>query len=276
MKNLVFILVFTAMLPFGLLAQSTVLQSDDGPEFTEPKMKVLVIPFHQLRYYFSDCDKQVGAATKMDVKDVRKAYQLGLDYAAEASMEKNYEPINLAQMKDSVDQVALNEFYDNVSYAYETPTRAMTKKQATVMKAMKERWKQLGGGKEPTTLNEMESYVTVDEEDKEYMKLNWKNGAYLDRLNQMYQPDYIVTVNQFEIKTDYAKCIDRDLGKFARQIKIHYNVFRPDGKQIYGDVITAKYNSATDDFNKIVQDNFGFLGDYITQSLPGAAGKHKQ
>ena len=87
MKNLVFILVFTAMLPFGLLAQSTVLQSDDGPESTEPKMKVLVIPFHQLRYYFSDCDKQVGAATKMDVKDVRKAYQLGLDYAAEASME---------------------------------------------------------------------------------------------------------------------------------------------------------------------------------------------
>jgi hypothetical protein len=275
MKNLVLILVFTAMIPIGMMAQSTVLQSDDGAEDSLPKMKVLVIPFHQLRYYFSDCDKQVGAATKMDVKDVRKAYQLGFDYAAEASMEKRYEPINLAQMPDSVDKANLAAFYDNVSYAYETPSRAMTKKQATVMKSMKDKWKQLGGSKEPQTLNEMESYVTVDAEDQQYMKLMWINGEFLNRLNTMYQPDYIVTINQFEIKTDYAKCIDRDLGKFARQIKIHFNVFRPDGKQIYGDVITAKYNSATDDLNKIISDNFGFLGDYVTQSLPGASGKNK-
>lgn len=269
MKHLVLILVFTAMLPFAALAQSTVLQSDAGTEDSLPKMKVLVVPFHQLRYYFSDCDKQVGAASKIDVKDVRKSYQLALDYAAEATMEKRYEPINLAQMKDSVDKATLTAFYDNVSYAYETPTRSMNKKQETVMKKMKERWKLVGGGNEPQTLNEMESYVTVEAEDKQYMQLHWKNGDFLDRLNEMYRPDYIVTINQFEIKTDYQKCIDRDLGKFARQIKVHYNVFRPDGKQIYGDVITAKYNSTSDDLNQIVQDNFGFLSDYITQSLPG-------
>lgn len=269
MKNLVLLLVFTAMLPFIGLAQSTVLQSDDGAEDSLPKMKVLVVPFHHLRYYFSDCDRQVGAATKMDVKDVRKAYQLGLDYAAEATMEKRYEPINLAQMKDSVDQAALSEFYDNVTYAYETPTRATNKKQAAALKKMKGGSKQLGGGKEPKTLNEMETYVSVDAEDKEYMQLHWKNEDILSRLNAMYHPDYIVTINQFEIKTDYQKCIDRDLGKFARQIKVHYNVFRPDGKQIYGDVITAKYNSTSDDLNKIIEDNFGFLGDYITKSLPG-------
>jgi hypothetical protein len=269
MKNLVLILVFTAMLPLCMLAQSTVLQSDEGTGDSLPKMKVLVVPFHQLRYYFSDCDKQVGAASKIDVKDVRKAYQLGLDYAAEATMEKRYEPMNMAQMKDSVDKATLAAFYDNVSYAYETPTRAMTKKQETVMKKMKDRWKQLGGSKEPQTLNEMESYTTVDAEDDSYMKLHWKDEGFLDRLNEIYQPDYIVTINQFEIKTDYQKCIDRDLGKYARMIKVHYNVFRPDGKMIYGDVVTARYNSTSDDLNKIVQDNFGFLGDYITQSLPG-------
>ena len=59
MKNLVLILVFCAAMPFLGLAQSTVLQSDDGTVDSLPKMKVLVVPFHQLRYYFSDCDKDV-------------------------------------------------------------------------------------------------------------------------------------------------------------------------------------------------------------------------
>jgi hypothetical protein len=269
MKNLVLILVFSAIMPFLGLAQSTVLQSDDGTEDSLPKMKVLVVPFHTLRYYFSDCDKQVGQASKIEQKDLRKAYQLGFDYATEATMEKRYEPINLAQMKDSVDKAALDEFYDNVSYAYEAPTRDMNKKQAAVMKTMKQRWKAIGSNEKKQTLNDMESYVTVDADDNEYMKLSWKNPEFLQKLNTMYQADYIVTINQFEIKTDYQHCIDRDLGRYGRQIKIHYNVFRPDGKQIYGDVVTAKYNSTSDDINKIIQDNFGFLSDYVTQSLPG-------
>lgn len=269
MKNLVLFIVLAALIPLGGWAQSTVLQSDDAVEDSLPKMKVLVIPFHDIRYYFSDCDKDVGRASKVDLPNVRKSYMLGLDYATEEHMEKAYEPINLAQMKDSVDKATLGEFYENVSYNYETPTRAMNKKQASVMSKMKARWKSIGSKKDEPTLNDMESYVTVDADDKEYMRLNWKNPDYLQKLNDMYEPNYIVTINQFEIKTDFEKCIDRDLGKFARQIKVHYNVFRPDGKQIYGDVVTARYNSTTDDINKIIQDNFGFLADYITQSLPG-------
>lgn len=269
MKNLVLILVFLAAIPFLGLAQSTVLQSDDGTTDSLPKTRVLVIPFHDMRYYFSDCDKQVSKASKIQEKDMRKAYQLGFDYATEATMEKRYEPINLAQMKDSVDVDALDQFYDNVSYAYETPTREMSKQQTALLKKMKERWKPVGSNEKKATLNEMESYVTVDAHDKEYMHLNWKNPEYLAKLNALYSPEYIVTINQFEIKTDYQHCIDRDLGRYARLIKIHYNVFRPDGHQIYGDVITARYNSTTDDLNKIISDNFGFLSDYVTQSLPG-------
>jgi hypothetical protein len=269
MKILALILLFSAMLSAGVTAQSTVLQSDDITEDSVPKKKVLVVPFHQLRYYFSDCDKQVGAASKMNPRDLRQAYQLSFDYSAEASMEKRYAPINLAQMKDSVDEATLKAFYENVGYAYETPLRAPSKRQESILKKLSGNVKQLGAGKQPPTLNDMESYVMVDDEDKQYMKLLWKNGDFLSRLNEMYHPDYIVTINQFEIRTDFQQCIDRELGKFARQMKVHFNVFRPDGKMIYGDVVTAKYNSTNDNFNKIVEDNFGLLSDYVTQMIPG-------
>ena len=271
MKNLVLILAFTAF-AFLAKAQSTVLQSDENTEEVGTKVKVLVIPFHELRYYFSDCDKDIAKSSHLDIRDVRKSFMLGLDYATEHKMEDgkgpNYEPINLAQMKDSVDKASMAQFYNNVSYAYEAPSRLLSKENASVFKKMKKKFKQIGSKEKPKTLNEEESYTTLDTKDGKYMKLNWKNPAFLERLNAIYEPDMIVTINQFEIRTDYRKCIDRELNRYTREIKVHYNVFRPDGTQIYGDVVTAKYNSISDDINRIIQDNFGFLGEYIMESLP--------
>lgn len=269
MKNLVLILVLLGM-PFLGSAQSTVLQSDDGSEQAEPQVKVLVIPFHEMRYYFSDCDKVIAEESKLEVPDVRRSFMLGLDYATEARFEKRYEPINLVQMKDSVDKEKMEAFYENVSYAYEAPKRFTRKQEGGIFGSVKKKFKRVGSkkDKEEKTLNEEESYTTLAAGDKEYMKLNWKNSEYLDALVSTYEPELIVTINQFEIKTDYARCIDRDLGKYARKIKVHYNVFRPNGKMLYGDVVTAHYESTSDDINQIIMDNFGFLADYIMASLP--------
>lgn len=277
MKNLVLKTLLLLALPLGMRAQSTVLQSDDGVDETAQHLKVLVIPFHKLRYYFSDCDKQIAARNKMELPDVRQSFQLGLDYATENRLDKHHESLNLVQMKDSIDMATLAKFYDNVSYSYEAPSRVMNKKQAAVMDKVRSSFKQVGGEtasaparkQKKITLGEAEQYSTVDATDEEYMRLNWSKPEFLQELNAIYEPDYIVTINQFEIKTDLEKCIDRELGKYARTIKVHYNVFKPTGEQVYGDVVTAHYNSTTDDINAIIQDNFGILSEYIMQSLPG-------
>lgn len=267
MKHLVLILLVIAF-PFALSAQSTVLHSDEGTEEAGADLKVLVIPFHTLRYYFSDCDKEIAKTSKLDIKDVRKSFMLGLDYAQEARFEKRHAPLNLVQMRDSIDKEFMASVYDHVSYAFETPTRQLVRKQNGIVGRMKKKFKQIGQKEKPKTLNDQENYTTVDAEDNKYMKLFWEDADYLDQLATYYGPDVIVTINQFEIQTDYKKCIDRELGHYTRQIKVHYNVFLPNGKQIHGDVVTAKYNSKTDDINEIIQDNFGFLAEYIFQSLP--------
>ena len=141
------------------------------------------------------------------------------------------------------------------------------------MEKVRTSFKQVGGQEEKskkkkTTLGEAESYTTLEAEDDRYMRLNWSKPEFLEQLNAIYQPDYIVTINQFEIRTNYQKCIDRELGKYARIIKVHYNVFKPTGEQVYGDVVSAHYNSSNDDINAIIQDNFGILSEYIFQSLP--------
>ena len=271
MKNLVFLFCLVSMLPLSMIGQSTVLQSAEDNKTEEAKLKVLVIPFHQLRYYFSDCDKQIATRNKMELPDVRQSFMLGLDYATENKLDKKYEPMNLAQMKDSIDRDYIAKFYDNVTYNYETPNRVLTKKQGAVMNKVKDNFKSVGqdNKKGKTTLADAENYSTLNAEDDRYMRLNWSKPEFLESLNAVYQPDYIVTINQFEIRTDFQKCIDRELGKYARIIKVHYNVFRPDGKLVYGDVVSAHYNSTNDDINGIILDNFGLLSEYVLQSLPG-------
>ncbi len=264
MKYVLFLMI--SVLPMLQFAQSTVLQSAE--EETVADSRVLVIPFHPTRYYFSDCDKSIAAESRLKMPHVRRSFMYGFDYATESRFEKRYEPMNLLQMKDSVDVDYFQAFYDNVTYAYETPTRLKSKVEKKFFQKVRGKFEQIGQKEETPVTNDNESYINISSHEEKYMALNWKDNAYLSDLVTTYDPNYIVTINQFEIKTDYNKCIDRELGNYTRRIRVHYNVFTPEGRLLTGDVLTARYNSTTDDINKIIQDNFGMLAEYIMKALP--------
>lgn len=226
-------------------------------------MRVVVVPFHPIRYYFSDCDKNISKKSSMDVQRVRNGFRAGLDYAAESKMEKKYDPINLYQLKDSMTVDLLDRFYDNVTYTYDTPSRPMPKTKGGKLKMMGANKK-----KKANRVPEEECYSNLEAEDPEYMKASFTNQAFFDEFKTVYPADFYVTINQFEVKTDYDKCIDRELGRYRRRIKVHFNVFNAEGKQVWGDVVTAKYDSVSDDINEIIRDNCPFLAEYITNVIP--------
>ena len=256
------------VVPFLALAQPSAPQGAES-ESTHAS-KVLVVPFHQTRYYFSDCDKHIAAESKLELPEVSSNFRFGLDYAAEARLEKAFAPVNLAQLRDSLGEEYMDAFYKSVTYSYETPARLAAKPAKGFLGRAKDAFSQIGQKKEEAAPEEaeVEAYTRVEALDQQYMALNWKENGFLDALQDTYDAEYIVTINQFEIKTDYERCIDRDLGNYTRRIKVHYNVFDATGQRIAGDVITATYNSTTDDIHRIIQDNFGMLADYIMHSLP--------
>lgn len=261
----IWILAFSVV-HFAIHAQPTVLETVE-PEVRHAS-KVLVVPFHQTRYYFSDCDKNIAAESKLKMPEVRHNFRYGFDYATKSHLKKEYEPMNLAQMKDSLDEAHMNAFYENVSYTYETPARLKVKSEKGILGKMKTKFMQIGQKEEVEEVEEVEAYTQLSTKDDRYMALNWGEQGYLETLVSTYEPNYIVTINQFEIKTDYMRCIDRDLGNYTRRLKVHYNVFDPLGNRIAGDVVTAKYNSTTDDIHRIIKDNFGVIAAYIMAALP--------
>lgn len=261
-----FIVLILSILPMLGSAQSTVLAS--APETAPPDARVLVVPFHPTRYYFSDCDRPIAAESKLKQPSVRRSFLRHLDYATEHEISERYEALNLLQMEDSASVAHIREFYNQVTYSYETPTRLVSKVEKKFFGKVKGRFQQIGQKEKPVKIEEEESYINVSAHEDKYMALNWKENQFLSELVGTYDPEYIVTINQFEIKTDYSKCIDRELGNYTRRIRVHYNVFSPSGERLTGDVVTARYNSTTDDINRIIQDNFGMLADFIMESLP--------
>ena len=261
----IWILAFSVV-HFAIYAQPTVPQSVE-PEARQAS-KVLVVPFHQTRYYFSDCDKNIAAESKLKMPEVRHSFRYGFDYATESRLEKEYRPLNLVQMEDSLDKAYMGTFYQNVTYTFDTPTRLVNKSEKKLLGRVKSKIMQIGQKEEVEEVEEVEAYTQLTAKDDRYMALQWQENGYLEELVATYEPHFIITINQFEIKTDYQRCIDRDLGNYTRRLKVHYNVFDRTGNRIAGDVVTAKYNSTTDDIHRIIQDNFGSLADYIMASLP--------
>lgn len=266
----IFPILFMFALPFLAIGQTdaNVLTGESESTENPNDLKVMVIPFHPIKYYFSDCDKALAKRSELNIQDVRYSFLAGLDYASENFVDKKHESMNLYQMKDSVSKKVLEDFYNNVSYSYDVPTRSVTKSQKKFFKKIWENRQVKKARKQRETVGSEECYTEVNAEEDRYMKATLKNKEFLDMMNEVYKPDYYITINQFEVITDLEKCIDRELGKFRRRIKVHYNVFNTNGDLIFGDVVTAKYNSNSDDVNKIIQENFGFLGEYIAQSIP--------
>lgn len=267
MRNLVLFLSLT-VLPLIGFGQGTVLTAGEDSGSDEAKLKVVVIPFHPVRYYFSDCDKDIASRSDLEIEDVRNSFRAGMDYAIEHKSEKDYDPVNLYQMKDSVSKSMMDRFYDNVSYAYATPTRSATAKQKKLLSKLRDAFAEKSARRKGSDMNGEECYTEIETEGKEYMALSFSNSEFFEELDAAYEADVYVTINQFEVKTDYEKCIDREHGIYTRRIKVHYDVFDGTGKRLYGDVVTAKYDSRSDDINEIIMDNFGFLGEYVAHTLP--------
>lgn len=271
MKSL--IAFFLGFLPLLISAQASDYQPRQvGEELTS---RVLIVPFNPHRYYLSDCDKAIAGESKLRPMEVRNNFRVALDEAMRSYVGNSYVPIDLSTSNGKYDEQVLKRFYRNMKISYEEPTRlADASLNSKWIDRMKGRLNRIKVGQKKNTPSsgtnrrrEVEEYSWVSNSEDKYMAAAWPENNFLKDVVKTYNPDYIITINQFEIKTDYRKCVDRELGNFTRRIRVHFNVFNPGGECLFGDVVTATYNSTTEDIENIISDNFGLLGEFISTPL---------
>ncbi len=238
------------------------------------RQRVLIVSFHSERSYFSDCDKALAGQSKIRHLEVRNQFQEALEESLRSSLGKNYIPVELTQDMTGEDAAYYGRYHRTIGLAYEAPTRLANQEgEVKWVKKFRDRLSNIRLGKkkgEQSTKKkdkEVEAYSWVSTPEDQYLAVKWPINGFLGDLVETYSADYILTINQFEVKTDYRKCVDRELGNFTRKIRVHFNIFSSTGTCIYGDVVTVNYNSTTEEVENIIDDNFPLLSEYIVTPL---------
>lgn len=249
------------LLVFGLASVSGYAQQSthDVPDSLIKKdsireIRLLIVPFNP-SMYFSDADKDIADVSKVEPGEVRNKVNASLESTVATHLGLYYTTVSISKQKDAGDDMDI--IFGSLSYAPQVkkPEETADEKKKTGLQGLREKVK-------PSDV------APENQPDPEtYMDISFPDGRLMDYLGTKYDVDYVVFFNQFEIITDYENCIDLQMRKYYREIKVHYSVYSKDGKKISGDLITIPYHSNENDIQIIVRDNFGTLSSTLLQRL---------
>jgi hypothetical protein len=75
--------------------------------------------------------------------------------------------------------------------------------------------------------------------------------------------NYVLVINEFDIKVDYSDPYATGRNDNKRQIQIHYSLFDKSGNHIAGNVAAVNFSSHENNINAIINNYFGKLAQQI-------------
>lgn len=211
-------------------------------------IRLLVVPFSP-SMYFSDADKDISEVSKINQNEVRGRLNSSLETTVSEHLDLYYNTRGISKQNQVGDDLDL--IFGSLTYVPSERKRPTEAPKVKIKNPLK-------GKKEESPNNK---------EEEPYMDISFDDLRLIEYLSGKYETDYILFFNQFEIKTDYENCLDLQLRKYSRELKLHYTVFSKDGKKITGDVITVPYHSNENDISVIVKENFGEISRQLFQNI---------
>jgi hypothetical protein len=223
----------------------------DGALPDSVRQSVLVVPYNRMMH-LSDSDIDIAQGSDMDMSAMRESLRNGLI----TSLNRNFaEVYNVKEssrsfVKDDdggMDVLYHSLLYESDSiYPLQNPARFAVKDTNTI--------------KDIKKLKKESKYINVQ-----------INDQYLIAdLSKKYEADYIIFLNEIDIKTHFDDCLNLALKIYRRDIKVHYSIFDKSGKQVYGDVAVAYFDSNSNDVQEIIEKNFPAISNYVIQSFDRA------
>ncbi len=216
------------------------------------EVRMLIVPFNP-SMYFSDADKDIAEVSKVEPGEVRNKVNASLEATVSTHLGLYYSAKSLSKQKDAAED--LDVIYGSITYAPQVKEPEAGEKKKPGLQGLREKIKPADDVPEKPA------------DPETYMDISFADGRLMEYIGTKYEVDYVVFFNQFEIITDYENCIDLQMRKYYREIKVHYSVYSKDGKKISGDVITIPYHSNENDIQIIVKENFGTLSSTLLQRI---------
>lgn len=212
----------------------------------------LVIPYKPMMH-LSDADNDLSRYSELTPQEIREKLRVGLLKNLNSKLVLEYETKIPDQDFVQNDERDLELIYNSLAFGQDTvyPLKANAVKDSLHSK------KKAFASKDATTKNIEKSYINVAFYDQKL----------LPDLARKYSADYFIFLNELDIKTNYADCLDLALKIYQRDLKVHYSIFDRNGKQVYGDVAVVKFPSNSNDVDEIIAGNFPGISEHIIASV---------
>jgi hypothetical protein len=249
------VVVACCSIVFCLAAKKREAQPDSLPHH-----KVLVISYHP-DYYLSDAEQDIIKQSQMDVMLYRNEFRNGLDDELQNCISKLFPCITMLQTENYQGMEEFRKLVRTTNYAYAMPVvpKSLHKKEIISDKQKEEK----------TGLADSPSYSQPVEE-KKFMNAVVADPAILQSLNKKFKTDIFVFINQFEIKTNFSRCLDLANRVYQRDLFVHYSVYDSQGKLLAGNVASVHFPSNSSRAGAIMHDCFPSIAAQVTVMVQGA------
>ena len=252
---------------------------DSLTSYFEPEYrKALIIPF-DMTYYLSDADHDLAKRNDKTLPQVQQTLRYGLDGNVAASVMDMYSAHRILLDTLPEENSDLKRLYGAVRYRYSTPfgaqpveaDRVSTEKPGSGIR----RWIKEQTGNEHEELEENKGDAYFEEGalrgpvmGQRFMHAELQDPEVLTYFYDHYNTDLFIFINQLEIRTNYAICLDRATNNFVREISVNYSIYNVEGKLFAGDVVTVLVSSNTNDLYEVMARSFPQLSSAVVSGLP--------
>jgi hypothetical protein len=240
------------------------LQMGASAQDTIKNISTLLVPFMP-EYYLSDAERDIMAQTQRSPEEYRNYFRKTLDLKIQAELEVLGPCISLLQDTSSRGQKLLGMFYTKAGYSYAEPVGGRVYSKSEIKKRKKEFELSPDAQTAPQTI--------TTRGDSKFMQMELGDTSFLNYLFQLYQSDYIVSINQFEIKTNYNSCIDIANKIYRRELLVHYSILKADGKQVRGNFCMEFFPSSSNSDREIVERTFPGIASSIKKEVDEVVGR---
>jgi hypothetical protein len=225
---------------------------ESAPDTLSASHTVLIVPYNK-SMHLSDADMDISNGSEMEMPEMRETLrdELVKSLNKKFAIVSDYKESSDDFVKQ--DEGGLDYLYHSLLYSSDSVYTLKDPQRFAVKDTIRT--------KDIKALKKESNYINVQ-----------INDQYLiPDLSKKYKADYIIFLNEFDIKTHFDDCINLALRIYRRDLKVHYSIFDKYGKQVYGDVAVAYFDSNSNDVNEIAAKNFPVISDYILQSFDKAA-----
>lgn len=221
--------------------------------------KILLLPFNP-DMYLSDIEQDIIQNTKMKPDEYRAYFRRALDSKIQGEL-KSYRPtVSLMGDQEGEDKKELREFYAQAGYSYLEPVGKGVGKVIDKKKNLFE--KKSAEDKAPL-------YITTRGDDK-FLNAAVTNNEFFKGLLSANGCNYAVSVNQFEIKTNYSACIDLSRKLYRRELIIHYSIWNANAKLISGNFLVVYFPSDVNKPQELVEKTYKSIAEALLQQVKEA------